>query len=1178
MAAEGTAPDAAAQAAAAAALPVVTPRAEEPAPATAATATADAATTVTPPADTTPADAATTDTAPPGPTEGATAATPPDSPATPRKGRPRPARRRRGLAASMLWSMLGTLGVIAAMGGLVAAMLLWSVGRPIAAPDWMRDRIEARIAQALPGLEITFSDLVMIVDQGWEPRIRLRDVALREVGGPPMMTLGDLEAGVSGEALLRGRLQPDRVTLSGARLILRRMADGTFDLAFGDALPPVEQAPNPALLLEGLDRLLNQPRFAGLTMIDADNLGLRYEDARTGRAWQVDGGRVELRRDGSELTLRGDVSLLSGYDYATSLSLNYTGRIGSPEAQIGLNFDDMTAADLASQSSALAWLGVLRAPISGAMRLSVAADGRLGPLSVALQIGAGVVQPDDQAAPIPFDSARTYMTYTPQTGQLQFDDLSLRSKWITARAEGTATIAELEAGWPSALLGQFRILDITANPADLYETPVQLEEALVDLRLKLEPFELSLGRLTLFDRGQRLFLDGRVAVSRAGWEVAVNGSMDAVLPARVLQLWPERLVPVTRTWVADNLHSARLHDVQLGYRRSPDTPDRVYLGFGFDDAEVTYAAGMPRLTQAAGQATLTGRRFVVSATEGTVTPPEGGALDVAGTSFIIPDVNRRPAPAQVRLAARGAITAVLSMLDSPNLRFLEKAGRPVDLAEGQAEVTARIDLPLQRPMPLEALRFAASARLQDVESTGIMPGRILRAPAMEVKADTNSLSIGGAGRLGEVAFDAIWSTALRDNPDGTSTVAGTVTLSQAFADEFSLNLPPGTFSGAGQGQIRLDLARDRAPAFRLTSDLAGLGLAIPALGWSLPRAGTGTLDLAGTLGTPAAISRIALDAPGLRLGGALDLGPDGQLATARLDRVRAGSWLDAPVTLTGRGARRAPAVAITGGTIDLRRGGMADAGGDTGSGGGPLTLALDRLIVTDGITLNGFRGQFNTATGLEGTFTANVNGEAPVTGAVLPMNGRSAFRIRADNAGQVLAAAGLLPQARNGSLDMTLRPAAGPGSYDGNLSIRDIRIRDVPALAALINAVSVVGLLEQMNGSGLHFSQVEADFLLSPQQVQLREGSAIGASLGVSMEGYFDLARKQMNFQGVFTPVYMFNGIGALVTRRGEGVFGFTYRLRGNPDAPRVQLNPLSALAPAMLRELFRRPTPELTQ
>jgi hypothetical protein len=1099
----------------------------------------------------------------------------PPAPVPPRKTR---SKARRHVGKSMIWSAIWTTCVVMAIAGGFAFLLLWSVGRPIAAPDWMRDRIEARIGEVLPGFAITFTDLVFTVDEGWAPRIRMRDVSLQEVGGAPIMTLGDMEAGISGEALLRGQLQPGRVSLSGLRLSLRRMEDGSFDLAFGDALPPIERASNPAALIEGLDRLLNQPRLAGLREIDADNLGLTYVDARTGRLWQIDGGRIALRRNGDDLSLRGDVALLTGYDYATSLSLSYSGRIGSSAAQVGLSFEDMTALDLASQSTALAWLGVLRAPISGAMRVSVDEAGTLGPLSVALQIGAGVVQPDDQAQPIPFESARTYMTFTPETGQLAFDDLSVTSKWITARAEGRATIASVENGWPSSLLGQFRILDIVANPADLYETPVVLEEALLDLRLSLDPFKLSLGQVTLFDKGRRLLLDGEVGVGSQGWDVAVNGRMDAILPERVLELWPDALVPVTRTWVAENVHKAQVSDIQLGFRRRPGGTDRLYLAFGFDKADVTYGRDMPRLTGAAGQASLTNRRFVISATEGQVKPPDGGSLDVAGTSFIIPDVTVNPAKAQVRLATQGSITATLSMLDTPNLRLLEKAGRPVDLAKGMAEVTAVIDMPLIRPLMPDDLRFAASARLRDVASDSIMPGRRLQAEAMEVKADTNRLSIGGQGRLGNVPFNAVWSTTLQGNTQGKSQVAGTVTLSQAFADEFNLSLPPGTFSGAGQGQIVLDLERDRAPAFRLTSDMAGLGLSVPPLGWSLSQQATGTLDIAGTLGTPTKVDRIALDAPGLNLTGSLDLTAEGQFASARLDRVRAGGWLDAPVTLTGRGPGRAPGIAINGGRVDLRRSTLPSGDTRGGQAGSPLTLALDRLDITETIALTGFRGEFTNTSGLDGTFSGSVNGKAPILGRVVPMNGRSAFRIQAQDAGRAIAAAGILPQARDGTLDLTLRPTGADGSYNGVLKVLDLRVRDVPALAALINAVSVVGLLDQLNGSGLHFSEVDADFLLTPQQVVLRSGSAVGASLGVSLDGYYDLTRKQMDFQGVFSPIYMFNGIGSLLTRKGEGLIGFTYQLQGPPDNPRVQLNPLSALAPGMLREIFRRPTPELTQ
>ena len=66
--------------------------------------------------------------------------------------------------------------------------------------------------------------------------------------------------------------------------------------------------------------------------------------------------------------------------------------------------------------------------------------------------------------------------------------------------------------------------------------------------------------------------------------------------------------------------------------------------------------------------------------------------------------------------------------------------------------------------------------------------------------------------------------------------------------------------------------------------------------------------------------------------------------------------------------------------------------------------------------------------------------------------------------------------------------------------------------------------------------------------------------------------------QGVISPIYMLNGIGAALTREGEGLFGFSYRLGGSSDDPSVSVNPLSILTPGMFREIFRRPVPRLQE
>jgi hypothetical protein len=71
-----------------------------------------------------------------------------------------------------------------------------------------------------------------------------------------------------------------------------------------------------------------------------------------------------------------------------------------------------------------------------------------------------------------------------------------------------------------------------------------------------------------------------------------------------------------------------------------------------------------------------------------------------------------------------------------------------------------------------------------------------------------------------------------------------------------------------------------------------------------------------------------------------------------------------------------------------------------------------------------------------------------------------------------------------------------------------------------------------------------------------------------------------VNFEGVITPFYAVNGaferiFGELVGRRkGEGIFGFTYQMRGLASAPDVVVDPLSILTPGAFREIFRQKPP----
>jgi hypothetical protein len=81
--------------------------------------------------------------------------------------------------------------------------------------------------------------------------------------------------------------------------------------------------------------------------------------------------------------------------------------------------------------------------------------------------------------------------------------------------------------------------------------------------------------------------------------------------------------------------------------------------------------------------------------------------------------------------------------------------------------------------------------------------------------------------------------------------------------------------------------------------------------------------------------------------------------------------------------------------------------------------------------------------------------------------------------------------------------------------------------------------------------------------------------MGISMQGYYYPGSRQLDMHGVMSPFYLVNAVGGLFTRRGEGIVGVNYEMRGPASSPSVTVNPLSILTPGVFRDLFRRAPPD---
>ena len=1097
---------------------------------------------------------------------------------------PRPVPRRSRSLRNALLTLL-TIAVLVAAAGFAALGL---TGTFVRLPVWAVAEAEARLnrslADAMPDSALAIGAVEVGVDADWVPRLRLEDARLLHRSGAPILILPEARVGFDPESLLRGEVRPSTLLLSGARIDLTRNADGRLDIGIGGVGTGARIDGLPALF-DALDGALATPALSRLSRIETDAMTLVYTDRRMGRSWELGDGRLRLENRDHELRAEFGTTLLGTDGNPAQAQITLVAEKGGAKARLSATVDRVPAGDLAAMVPPLAPLGALEAPISGRLSARIDASG-VTALDAALDFGAGALRPTPEAQPIAFDRAGMQVSYDPARGRVNLTSVDVESRTLRLRASGHSYLTDadgailtgpLGARLPAAFLTQIHISEMQVDPAGLFVEPVRFTEGAIDLRLRLDPFTLDIGQVALVEAGRRLAARGTLAAGDGGWTAAIDLTLDRIGHRDLLALWPVTLVSKTRDWLEQNLLEGTLTDVKAALRLAPGKEPVLSLGYDFTATDVRFLRTLPPIRDADGYATVEGMSYTMVVSRGSVTPPLGGVIDMAGSVFSVLDITKRPAQAEVQLQTDSSLTAALSLLDEPPFGFLQKAGRQVDLGQGRARMAALLRFPLVPKLMGGDVSFRVDGTVVDFASDRLVPKKTVSAPMLTLSADPRGLRVSGTGTVGEVPFDVTFLQPFGKEAPPAS-IDGTVELSRRTVEEFGIGLPAALADGTGSGTVTVTLPKGKPARLTLVSDLNRIRMAIPGTGWTKPPATTGRLEVRATLAKPVRVDRLTVSAPGLEAEGTIRLNDTGTLAEATFPTVALGDWMTGSVLIEGRGEGRPPGIRVTGGEADLRR--KPDDPEEGGAGGEaadiPLSIALDRLRVTESIALTDFRGNFTPRGGFNGTFAALVNGQAAVSGTVVPTANGAAIRLRSDNAGGVMASAGVFSSARGGQLDLTLRPRPGGKVYDGSADIRNIRVVDAPVLAELLNAVSVVGILEQLNGEGLFFGQALGDFILTPSAVEITRGSAVGNSMGVSMAGVYGTESKELALQGVISPIYMLNGIGAILTRRGEGLFGFNYEVRGTSDRALVSVNPLSILTPGMFRDLFRGDPPRL--
>jgi hypothetical protein len=206
---------------------------------------------------------------------------------------------------------------------------------------------------------------------------------------------------------------------------------------------------------------------------------------------------------------------------------------------------------------------------------------------------------------------------------------------------------------------------------------------------------------------------------------------------------------------------------------------------------------------------------------------------------------------------------------------------------------------------------------------------------------------------------------------------------------------------------------------------------------------------------------------------------------------------------------------------------------------------------------------------------ARIGREATLTGELRGrFGGREAVYLQSNDAGSLFRLVDMYSRMTGGQMSIAMdAPSDTNPVQQGVLNVRDFAVHDETQLQRAATTP------DQAPRNDMQFSSMKVDFTRAPGKVALRDGVVRGPVLGGTIDGMIDYTRDDVHLRGTLVPLYGANNllgqlpiVGLFLGGEKEGLVGVTYEVIGKPGNPVLNVNPISALAPGLLRKIFEFP------
>lgn len=586
---------------------------------------------------------------------------------------------------------------------------------------------------------------------------------------------------------------------------------------------------------------------------------------------------------------------------------------------------------------------------------------------------------------------------------------------------------------------------------------------------------------------------------------------------------------------------------------------------------------LPLVRDADLKARVTGRTATVTIGQAGIDTAGGRKLNISDVVFEVPDMAPKPSPARVKFRIDGPVPAVAEILASDRLN--EFTGNLLDPNTTKGNVAAQINLglPIKRELTKADTTYAIIADLSGFSADKLVMNQKLEANALKVQANNQGYQVKGDVKInGQPA-----SLDYRKPTDGDADIRLQATLDDASRARLGLDLGP-----AVTGAIPIKLigkigGPDRESRLGVEADLTPLKLDNLLPGWAKV-AGTQSRAVFNVVQKPQStrFEDIVIDGGGVSIKGALEVDQNGDLLNAAFP-VYSPSEGDKTSLKAERNPDGVLKLSMRGDVFD-GRGFIKSAMSGKETDPKNKTKNIDFDVDLKLGAIKGFYGEAIRAVDLRlsrrngtirsFTLAGKLGRDTPLTGDLRGRaQGRDVLYIETNDAGAFFRFNDIYAKMFGGQLALAMDPpTTDQRPKEGLINVRDFTVKGEAALER-----AVAGGPGGAQNS-ISFSRMRAEFTRQNGQLAVREGVVKGPSMGATIEGNIDYTANQVRMSGTFVPVYGLNSIpgqipiiGLFLGGSNEGLFGVTYEVVGTPAKPEMRVNPISAIAPGIVRKVF---------